>query len=326
MYIDNKIIFVAGSTGMTGSSIVQTLLSASPTVRIRGSYRSDLGRFIKDARVEYVHADLRDRDDCARVALGCDAAVLAAATTSGARQTAEEPWRVITDNIVLEARLIEAVCLANVRRVIYVSSTTVYQEHPGAIRENELNLNIDPTSAYLGTGWVNRYAEKLGEFWHHQLGVDFLIARAANIFGPFAKFDLFTANFIPALIRKAVNKMDPFEVWGSPNVTRDVIYADDFGTAIAALLNATDVRFDAFNVGSGRRTTVGEVVDWVLRYSGHQPEQIIWHNNNLTTPSFRALDCSKIHDVTGWNPAMGIDEGVAITARWWQENQSTWAR
>jgi len=326
MYIDGKTIFVAGAAGLAGSAVVQALLNASPTVRIRGGYRSSAGHFLDDNRLAYEQGDLRNADDCARLVQNCDAAVLTAATTGGARQAAEEPWRLITDNVVIDARLIEAVCLAGIRRIIYVSSATVYQEYDGFIREDQLDWNADPVLSYLGTGWVNRYAEKLWQFWHKQAGVEFLIARASNIFGPYSKFNLHTANFIPALIRKAASGMDPFEVWGSPDITRDVIFSDDFGAAIVAMLNAVDVKFDAFNVGSNRRTRVGEVAEWALHYTGHQPREVVWRQNGPISTTFRALDCSKLTGETGWTPTVDIEEGVARTARWWVSHQHTWNR
>ncbi len=326
MYIDGKTIFVAGGTGMAGSAIVQQLLAASPSVKIRASFRSKIGHFIDDPRVSYEQADFRNADDCARIARGCDAAVLSAAVTGGARQATEEPWRILTDNVVLDVRLIEAVCLARTKRVIYVSSATVYQEFEGLIAEDQLNWNIDPVRSYMGTGWVNRYAEKLCQFWHQQRGVSFTIARASNIFGPYGKFDPRSANFIPALIRKAVDRMDPFEVWGNPGVTRDVIYSEDFGGAVVALLNAPDAGYDIFNVGTGRRTQVGEVVDWALRCAEHAPREVVWRGDAPISTAFRALDCSKLTRVTGWRPTVAIEDGIARTTRWWQENHATWPR
>ncbi len=326
MYIDDKTVFVAGATGMAGSAIVRNLLDASPTVRVRGSFRGEIGHFIDDPRVTYDHADFRNTEDCARLARGCDTAVLAASVTGGAKQAAEEPWRIITDNVVLHARLIEAIGLAGIRRAIYISSATVYQEFDGFVSEEQLNWNVDPLKSYMGTGWVNRYAEKLCQFWHQQNGITLAIARASNIFGPYAKFDPISANFIPSLIRKAVARMEPFEVWGNPDITRDVIYSEDFGAAIVALLNAPHSGFDIFNVGTARLTRVGEVVDWALRFADHSPREIAWRGDAPTSTQFRALDCRKLTEVTGWRPAISIEEGVARTTRWWQQNHATWTR
>ena len=153
-----------------------------------------------------------------------------------------------------------------------------------------------------------------------------VIARAANIFGPYARFDPKRANFIPALVRKAVDKMEPFEVWGNPAVTRDVIYVDDFADAICALLTAEALPWGVFNVGSGEPTTVGQVVQWVLAGAGHRPKQITYTESGPTTIPFRLLDCSRIQEAVGWKPALTVEDGVKRTIRWWMENRNWWRK
>ncbi|MBY0509854.1 MAG: NAD(P)-dependent oxidoreductase [Rhodospirillaceae bacterium] len=326
MYIDGKTIFVAGATGLAGSSIVRALLDASSDVRVRGGHRGDAGYFIEDDRLEYSRGDIRNAGDCARLISGCDAVVFTAAVTGGALQAVTAPWLQVTDNVVMDLQLVGALQAASVRRAVYVSSATVYQEYEGFVREDQLDLNLDPAPAYVGVGWAKRYAEKLCAFWHRQAGIAFSIARTSNIYGPFARFDPNTANFIPALIRKAADKMDPFEVWGTPQVARDIIFAADFGRAIVALLNTQHTSFDIFNVGSGRTTSVGDAVTWALRHAGHQPSNIVWRNDKPSTLSFRALDCSKISRITGWKAATTPEDGIAQTVRWWLENRTSWTR
>jgi nucleoside-diphosphate-sugar epimerase len=120
--------------------------------------------------------------------------------------------------------------------------------------------------------------------------------------------------------------MEPFEVWGNPEITRDVIYSDDFGSAMVALLSARDRGFEIFNVGTGRRTRVSEVVDWALRYAGHTPREIRWRGDAPISTSFRALDCAKLARITGWRPAVAIEDGIARTTQWWQANRENWKR
>jgi GDP-L-fucose synthase len=73
-------------------------------------------------------------------------------------------------------------------------------------------MNREPHRAYFGVGWAKRYVEKLCRFWYEKAGLEVIIARSSNIYGPFAKFDAEVSHFVPALLRKAVDKRDPFEV------------------------------------------------------------------------------------------------------------------
>ena len=120
--------------------------------------------------------------------------------------------------------------------------------------------------------------------------------------------------------------MEPFEVWGSPDVTRDVIYAEDFANAIVTLLDSSEIRSGVFNIGTGVRTTVDDVVRWALRYSGHTPDSIQYTESGPSAINFRALNCDKIMRMTGWKPQIGVEAGIAATTQWWVKNKNWWTK
>lgn len=326
MYLDNKLVFLSGSTGLVGSSIMKYLLDNYPAIRIRASFYKHKKPFIKHKRIEYVYGDLRYKEDCKKMSAGCDCAIMAAANSGGSSVHTSEPWKYIADNVTMISQQLEAFHFQNVKRVVYISSSILYQEFEGHIKEEELDLNQDPSPVYMGVGWVIRFAEKLCKFWHNKYGMEILVARAANIFGPYARFDPQTSNFIPALVRKAVEKEDPFEVWGSRDVTRDVIYSEDFARAIAMIIDKDELKFDIFNIGSGVRTTVQDVVGWALKYAGHKPSTIKYISDKPTTNKFRAIDCSKAREMLGWQPEYRIEEGIRKTTEWWIENRHLWTK
>jgi len=325
MLLKGKRVFVAGATGMAGSAILARLLLHEPTVLIRAA-TNQTPPFLHDERIEYVRGDLASPEECRRMVTGCDLAVMAAARTSGAGVLSSQPWQQVNSNLILNAVFLQALADAGIRRLVLVGSATLYQPFEGYIREDQLNLNQDPPDAYLGIGWVTRYIEKLCSFWHKQSDMDIVMVRASNIFGPYSRFNPQTSNFIPALIRKAVDHLDPFEVWGSPDVTRDVIYADDFARAVVMLLEREDLHFDVFNIGSGLRTTVGDVVGWALTAAGHVPSRIIYNDNRPTTVPLRLLDCTKAGEVLGWEPLVSIEQGITQTIKWWKEYKDRWTK
>lgn len=319
-------VFLAGGAGLAGTHIAKALVERSPLTEVRATFRHSASNFTHE-RVEYVRAEMESLEECRQAAQGCDVAILAvSANTGGAGALTTDQWSQVNGNVVMNIRLLEALHSVGIRRAICISSITAYQDFDGAIREDQLDMNVDPPTAHFGVGWANRFIEKLSEFWHRQSGIEIAVVRAANIFGPYAKFNPNSSNFIPALIRKAVAQHNPFEVWGSPDVTRDVIYAEDFAAAICSLVESDSLSYDIFNVGSGVRTTVGDVVQWSLKAAHYQPEQVIYRSDRPTTIQYRALDCSKIQNKTGWRPRFTIEEGVAKTTNWWIENQHWWTR
>ena len=325
MDLNDRTVLLAGATGVAGSAIIAKLLDQYPKTHIRAVYHNTTP-FIQDERIEYVQGDLRSSDSCRQLAAGCNCAVMGAANTRGAAILASKPWSQINDNVIMNAQMLEAFSLENVRRVVYISSASLYHECDEQIREEDLDLNRDPCQAHYGMGWVVRFIEKLCRFWHECCGMEFVIARASNIFGPFDKFDPDTSHFIPAIIRKAVEKKDPFEVWGSPEVVRDVIYSNDFAGAIIAMLRNDKIKFDTFNIGSGVETTVANVVDWAIESAHHSPSAIEYRTDKPSTLRFRSLDCTKARELLGWKPSYSIEDGVRRTTEWWIENRNWWRK
>jgi len=325
MYLEDKRVFIAGGTGLVGMGVIKYFIENYPGIKITASYRK-MAPMIADKRIRYIKADLRIQAQCRKAVKGCDCAVMAAANSFGAGSSISQPHMQVNDNLFINAQLLEAFHAENVKRAVYIGSATIYQEFNGSIKEDQLDLNDDPCPAYFGVAWVARYLEKLCRFWNEKYGLEILIARASNIFGPYSKFDPQTANFVPAIIRKAVAKMDPFEVWGFPEVVRDVIYSEDFAGAIDAMLNNTNIKFDTFNIGSGQKTTVADVVRWALHSAGFVPSSIKYVSNMPTTVNYRAIDNSKASKILGWKPKYTVEEGIDKTTRWWKDNERTWIK
>lgn len=318
-------LFLAGATGLVGTSIIEHILHTYTSINIIGTYHAT-EPFIKNKRIKYINSDLTKKADYRHAIKGCECAIMAAAKTGGAQSALSEPSLQVTQNLVMDALMLESFYLGNIRKIIYISSATVYQDMEGYIKENDLDLNQDPHTAYFGVGWAKRSAEKLCQFWHDKYGIKIIIIRLANIFGPYATFNPKRSNFIPAIIRKAVDKMDPFEVWGNPDVTRDVIYSEDFSRAVLSLVLDTNIEFDIFNVGSGVPTKVDDVVKWSLQYADHRPSEIKYISDKPTTINFRVLDCTKVKEVIRWEPQYSIEEGIKKTTVWWINNKNWWGK
>ncbi len=317
------LILVAGAGSAAGSSVCERLLHADEKFRVRGVLHTGQPPF-EHPRLECIRADLTHPEDCQRAVVGCDMAVMAAASSGGARIHRDTPWSLIRPNLAMNSALLEALHQAGVRRCVFVGSSTVYQETAGLLREDDLDLNQSPPEAYLGVGYMMRFLEQLYRFWHMKTGMETILVRAANIYGPRSRFDPVTSNVIPALIRKAVEKMDPFEIWGAAEVQRDVVYVDDFAEAVVGLLLARNIHHDVFNVGAGAPVSVGEIARLALEAAGHTPADVIFSQNQPTTLSFRGLNCTKICNTIGWSAKISCKTGISKTVQWWRIYHTNW--
>lgn len=321
----NNRILVAGASGLAGSSVLKAIHEKMPDTPVTATYNRTPPS-LQFPLVSWVKADLTTRDGCRAAVKGCSSAIMVAANGGGIASAMVNQGHQVTDNLVMDTLMLEAMHTAGVSRVVYISSATVYQDMEGSVREDMLDLNQDPHPTYAGVAWAKRAAEKLCWFWNKTHGMEIVIARSSNIYGPFAKFDPARSNFIPAIIRKAVDGMDPFELWGSPDITRDVIYSEDFGGAVLALHNAVEIKYDIFNLGYGRPVTVGSVVDTVLLAADFKPSKVLYKESSHATTKARILDCSKINEVVGWKPEFTPLEGIRKTVEWWRKNRLTWKK
>jgi nucleoside-diphosphate-sugar epimerase len=319
-------VFVAGGTGLVGATVVRRLLDTSDDICVRASRHVSNEPVFADPRLEYVAGDLQSLDTCREMCRGCDCAVIAAAYAGGAGLVTAFPWRVAKENLWLHLQLLEAFHLEAVSRVVFIGSATLYQESERPLSEDDLDRNQDPAPSYIGFGGAMRFLETMCRLIYERYGTQTVVIRAANVFGPYAKFDPRTSNVIPALIRKAVDKMDPFEVWGDRRVSRDVIFSEDFADAVIALALRDKGGHDIFNVGYGRATTIEEIVSWVLKHAEHEPRSILYREDLPVTRKSSLLDSSKITAQTGWMPRHTIEEGIRKTTKWWIEAREQWTR
>ena len=325
MYLNGKKVLVAGATGMVGFCIIEHILKNFPRAAIRAAYHKNTKPFLKDRRIEYVCADLLTPADCLKAAYGCDAAVMAAAVTDNAATFAQGTNYFSGDNVMMNMNLLKAFTQTKVARVVFLSSATVYSELSTPIKESDLDFNQEPNARQFFIGWSFRFIEKMCRFWHIQTSKDMIILRLSNIFGPWARFDPRRSNFIPALIRKASDKINPFTVWGNPSVERDVLYSEDAACAVAAAINKIGVKNDCFNVGSGVGFKVSSAVECVTQCVGYRP-QIKYDTRKPVTVKSRVLDITKIARVLNWRPQYTPQEGIIKTFAWWQENKRRWKK
>lgn len=319
-----KKVFIAGGSGMAGRALADHISRNYPHVKIKASCHSQIVDPSRNPEVEYVKCDLRFLEECRSACRDCDSAIMAAAVTGGIAQNVDNPRLQIYDNLTMNTQMLEAFYQEGVKRVIFIGSATCYQPMDQPARESDLDMNIDPAVNYMGVGWVFRYLERLCEFWRQNSDMKIINLRASNIYGPFCKFAPGSSTFLPALIRKAVDKMLPFEVWGSPDTTRNVIYVEEFAAKVAMLLMQKNFESDVFNIGHSKDISVGEAVKLILRLSGHDVEPVYVQTQYAGTKS-RPIDISKLEAKIN-APTVSLEEGIGKTIEWWEKNRSNWNR
>lgn len=231
---------------------------------------------------------------------------------------AQTPTQSVIPNLQIFSGLLEACRINGAKKVILISSSTVYQEASFPIHEDQLDLNLPPYSIYLGIGWLFRFVEKLAVFYSKSYGMGVGILRATNIYGPHDNFhDEATSHVLPALIKRALKKENPFVVWGDGAVVRDFLYVEDL---IDILLELVEQKLDAIpiNVGSGQATTIRTAASHILRICDH-PVKPQFDLTKSIGIAYRALNVERLRSKIKSYPQTSLEAGLAKTIEWYKE-------
>lgn len=315
MFYEGKNVLVTGGTGFVGIHIVQELIKQNANVRITIHKRPCV---IKDGRIKTVYADLTNQEDCLQAVKGVDYVFHAAGAVGAAGLTACSMMSNITQNLILIVRMLEAAWQANVERFLLFSSSTAYPVTDYPVKEEEMwNGPIYP--AYFGYGWMRRYLERLGEFVASKSKVKISLVRPTAIYGRWDNFEPVTSHVIPALIRRAVEKENPFVVWGSGDEVRDFLHISDLARACLLMLEKYPT-CDPVNIGYGKGITIKETVKLILKVANHENADVIFDTSKPTTIPLRLVDTTKAKMIFGFEPRVSLEEGLRDTVNWYVDS------
>jgi len=312
MFYRNKRVLVTGGTGFVGSHIIRELLQQGACVRVPVHVRQ-LSPDIAD--VETVRADLLRWEDCQTVVHGIDYIIHAAGTAGAAGVREYQLMDGIRRNLILTANILQAAWAEGVQKIVIFGSSTGYPAYSHSVKEKEMWLD-EPHPSYFGYGWMRRYFEKLGEYVSRQSECKVVMIRPSAVYGPGDNFAENTSHVIPALIKRAVQRENPYVVWGSGDEVRDFIHVSDFARAcLLALEKCT--HFDPINIGAGKVTTIREIVGFILDAVGHKDVPVVFDSSKPVTIPFRMIDVEKARQLLEFEPQTSLERGIKDTVQWY---------
>lgn len=311
-FFNGRTVAVTGATGFVGSHFLEQLLSMGAKIKGIRHLREPV---VDDPSIEWLTADLSIQEECDKALEGSSCVIHAAGAVSAAGVTSSSnPMSPITENLVLTTRVLQGAWTAGAERFLVFSSSTGYPPAEHAVKEDEF-WSADTYPGYFGYGWMRRYLERISEFAHQRSEMKLAIIRPTAVYGPRDDFDPVTSHVIPALIRRAVEKEDPYVVWGSPDVVRDFLHISDLVRGCLLALEKYSTA-DPINIGYGDSITIGEIVTTILDATDHNASPK-YDTSKPTTIPFRMADISKAKEKLGFSPTISFVDGLTDTVNWY---------
>lgn len=236
---------------------------------------------------------------------------LAAVTIVGTVR--DDPAAALDTNVRGTWTVLEACRRRGVERVVVASSDKAYGAH--AELPYRESMALLPTAPYEAS---KAAADLIARCWWPSYGLPVAVTRFANIYGG---GDLNFSRLVPEAVCAAIDGRAPIlRSDGTP--VRDLLHVEDAARAYLAIadrLDRDDVRGEAFNAGGGRPHSVLEVVATIARLAGTGVEPDVRGAGNPAGEIDRQyVDAAKLRERCGWEPRIGLEEGLARTLEWYR--------
>ncbi len=317
----DKQVAVTGGDGFIGSHLVEMLIAKGARVTVVG--REPLRNLapLKD-KITFVQGDLRDTAFTAKALKDAHVVLHLAGLVRGVGFNAANPATMISENVRINASVLEAAAkTGSLERLLFTSSACGYPLEAAVPLREENFFDGFPEPSNAPYGWSKRLGEIECAAYARQYGMKIAIVRPFNSYGPRDNFNLAESHVIPALVRRAVEKQDPFVVWGTGNATRAFIYVTDVAQGMM-LACEKHAECDAVNLGNDNETTIRELVGEVLTAAGHLSAKVVFDSSRPEGQPRRSAAIEKARAKLGFMPKVGLREGLAKTVGWFLKNKS----
>jgi dTDP-glucose 4,6-dehydratase len=304
-------LLVCGGAGFIGSNFVRLRRAGGDEITVLDKLTYAGRRENLDGLdVRLVVGGIEDPAVVADAAEGCDAIVNFAAETHVDRSITE-PDAFVTTHAVGTYTLLEAARERSLRYV-QVSTDEVYGSiQAGSFTERSL---LQPSSPYSAT---KAGADLLVASYRHTYGLEALICRGSNNYGPYQ----YPEKLIPLMILNALHG-DPLPVYGDGRQVRNWIHVEDFARGIGSVLEH-GAPGEVYNVGGPDEAPNIEVVRRILEYTGGD-ESLIEHVTDRPGHDRRySLGSEKVRGL-GWEAQVRFADGLERTVAWYRDNRPWW--
>ncbi len=327
-------ILITGGAGFIGSHLVRLMVNKYPEDHIYNldalTYAGNLDNLsdLESApNYTFIKGDITDFEFLKNIFNQYDFdGVIHLAAESHVDRSIANPMAFILTNVVGTVNLLNAAKAHweddyTGKRFFHVSTDEVY----GSLGDEGFFLEetaYDPRSPYSAS---KASSDHFVRAWYHTYGFPVVISNCSNNYGPYQ----FPEKLLPLIINNIKNKK-PLPVYGDGTNGRDWLWVEDHAGAID-LIYREGTNGETYNIGGNNEWSnidlvraLCDVMDELLeRPQGDAQSRITFVRDRPGHDQRYAIDASKIKRELGWEPSIGVEEGLRKTAQWYLDNK-TW--
>jgi nucleoside-diphosphate-sugar epimerase len=308
-------ILVTGVCGSLMRAVVPRLLEAGHTVRgVDNMLR--YGPQEPPEGIEFIAGDLTEASVVKDVMRDVDGVVQAAAQIFGVAGFHRHPADILQRDTLLHGLILREAVERGVNRVVYISSSMVYERHPDVAREADVPNMLVPLTDY---GLSKLMGERLSRAFFVQYGLHYTIWRPFNIIGLHESAQGYDPGvchvFADFIHRVVLEHQNPMLILGSGEQVRCFTWIDDVATAIADLSFSPQTENEDFNLGNPEPISMLELAARIFalyhQMSGWESADPLAFTHAPTYSDdvqIRIPSIDKAVDRLGWRPTMMLDE------------------
>jgi len=302
-------ILITGACGFIGSHVVELLVKSGNHILVVDNFSTGKMENIADiidkypSKIDVQEGDIVSLPFLNRILADfkpkyvIHLAAQAAITTAWAN-----PVKDISVNAIGTLNLIQACKTTGVEKIIFSSTSAVYRETSGKIKESHPTMPSNPYG-------ISKLA---AEHYLRSMFPASTILRFGNVYGE-RQVPIGENQLIPRMIRH-FKYGDTFYIHGDGKQERDFVYVGDVAQAIAnALYNKPGI----FNISSGQSFSVNEIAGMIEEI--YDIPNYRWEHTEENDPRRKAcLDNSEAYSGLSWKPSVNIKAGIKRTVDWWE--------
>lgn len=291
-FFENKKILVTGAGGFIGSEFCKQLIkhNAKVTAVVRNTSKIDLLSTIQK-HITIKDADLTDKKQVNALVKAHTLVIHAAAVDGGKDFKRKHASRIFHENVRITMNVFESLKNKQVEKVLFISSAEVYGhlQNKKHIKEEDFFLAA-PSQEEQWYGFSKMIGEYTAQLIGNALGIQVIVVRAANIYGPFDSNK--KSRLVPTIISELKKEKGKIILSGTGKDIRSFLHVEDYVLNVLQLLEKS--RGGIYNIAGSQKTTIESFANL---FSGGKKNIIFKDKNTSKKHSTFILDISKAKNI-----------------------------